>query len=133
MLILTILINLTVFSQVGITTKEEIKCFPISITKKIAQDLLKGDSAISELKLTNIQLLETEKKIFMKDSIIYNHEQKQKNYIKIIDLEKEKFSTLQDYTNKVELKLEKIEKKYKITTYTSVFLFGIIIFNFFIK
>jgi hypothetical protein len=42
--------SLTAFSQNAIVNKKV--CFPDSIAKKIAVDLVKGDSAIAELKVT---------------------------------------------------------------------------------
>lgn len=116
-LTLLTLISLTAFSQVGTTTKEEVKCFPISITKRIAQDLLRGDSAVSELKLTNLQLGETEKKVILKDSVIIGYKEKEKNYIKIIDLEREKYSTLKDFNDKLQLQLKSQKLKTKITSF----------------
>jgi hypothetical protein len=121
-----ILISWTVSSQTGTIIKEDTKCFPISVTKRIAQDLLRGDSAINELKLTNLQLLETEKKVSFKDSIIVTFKDKEKNYINIIDLEREKFKTLEDFNDNLQLELKKQKIKGKITSIGS-FSFGIIL------
>jgi hypothetical protein len=120
------LISWTVSSQTGTIIKEETKCFPISITKRIAQDLLRGDSAINELKLTNLQLLDTEKKVILKDSIIFSFKEKENNYIKIIDLERQKFTTLEDFNNNLQFELKKQKIKTKVTSISS-FSFGIIL------
>jgi hypothetical protein len=61
---------LTAFSQTDTNNKEKVKCFPIHVAKQIAKDLLRGDSAIAELKLTNEQLIKTEEKVVLKDSVI---------------------------------------------------------------
>lgn len=120
------LISLTVFSQTGTTNREnDVKCFPVSVTKQIAQDLLRGDSALAELKLTNVQLEETEKKVEMKDNIISTYVQKEKNYIKIIDLEREKFNTLKDFNDNLQLELKKQKLKSKITSIGSISVIGV--------
>ena len=48
------------FSQTG-TNNEPVKCFPIPVVKQITKDLISGDSAKAQLKLTELQLAETEK------------------------------------------------------------------------
>ena len=52
-------LSLTAFSQTD-TNKEPVKCFPIPIVKQITKDLLSGDSAKAQLKLTEQQLYKTE-------------------------------------------------------------------------
>lgn len=125
-LIISILISWTAFSQTGINNND-VKCFPVSVVKKITQDLLRGDSARAQLLFSEKEIFELEKKILMKDSIILTLNNKQKNFMSSINLQTEKFNTLQDYTNKVELRLEKLQNRNKITTYTSCFLFGVIV------
>ena len=56
-LILTLNLSLTAFSQTG-TSNEPVKCFPIPVVKQITKDLLSGDSAKAQLKLTEQQLAE---------------------------------------------------------------------------
>ena len=70
------------------------------------------------------------KKIQFKDSVILKLNDKQKNFITSINLQNEKYDKLQDYTNKVELRLEKLQKTNRLTIYTSCFLFGIIVSSF---
>ena len=43
-----------------------VKCFPITIVREIAKDLLIGDSAKALLKLTEEQLIQTENKVALK-------------------------------------------------------------------
>jgi hypothetical protein len=71
-------LSLTAFSQQDTTIK--VKCLPISIFKQIAQDLLKGDSAISQLKLSEQQIIHFENKVLLKDSIINTMKVKEFNY-----------------------------------------------------
>lgn len=124
---------MTAFSQVGTESSEKTKCFPIPIVKKITQDLLRGDSAIFELKLTNQLLDSTEKKVVIKDNIISSYVLKEKNYIKIIDLEREKYNTLEDFNKTLQTELKKQKLKSKLTSISSVSLAGILVFFLFIK
>lgn len=71
-----LLLNLTAFSQAD-TSKI---CLSPETAKKIAIDLLSGDSAKAELKETKELLILTEQKVSLKDSIIVTHEAKEINY-----------------------------------------------------
>ena len=56
-------------------------CFDYDIAKKIAVDLVKGDSAIAELDQTNQLILELNEKSIRQDSVITDFEVKDHNYI----------------------------------------------------
>ena len=101
------------FSQTD--TSSNVKCFPIPVVKQIMKDLLVGDSAKAELKLTEAQLVQTEKKVVLKDSVITTLRLKEVNYLTIIDAEKQKFGIVEDYSKKLEwdLKKEKAKGKFK--------------------
>jgi hypothetical protein len=79
------------------------------------KDLLSGDSAKAQLKLTEQQLLETERKVELKDSIIISLREKEANLGLIINSEKEKFKIVEDYSKKLEwsLKKEKVKNRFK--------------------
>ena len=66
--------SLIAFSQTDTSKKERnpepVKCLPVSTFKSIAKDLLRGDSAIAELKLANEQITQLEEKVVLKDSVI---------------------------------------------------------------
>lgn len=109
MLITTLILNLTAFSQIDTTTK--VKCFTIPIVKLITKDLLSGDSAKAQLKLTEKQLIETEKKVELKDSVINTMKLKEINYQTIINGEKEKFQIVENYSKKLEKDLRKSKAK----------------------
>jgi hypothetical protein len=85
----------------------------------IAKDLLSGDSAKAQLKLTEEQLLETEKKVDIKDSIITTMKLKEVNYNTIISTQNEKYNTLEGYTKKIEFALKKEKIKNKFTSVLS--------------
>lgn len=126
MLAILMLISLTVFSQPGTPTNSEVKCFPISIVKLITKDLIIGDSAKNLLKITERQLLETENKIILKDSVINSYINKENNYKLIINGERTKFETLEDFNKNLQLSLKKSKFKTKLTSTISVTIIGIL-------
>ena len=108
------------FSQTD--TSNNTKCFPIPVVRQIMKDLISGDSAKAELKLTEAQLVQTEKKVVLKDSVITTLRLKEVNYLTMIDAEKEKFRIVEDYSKKLEwdLKKEKVKGKFKSILGTGV-------------
>lgn len=86
------------------------------------KDLISGDSAKVELKLTEAQLVLTENKVVLKDSVITTLRLKEVNYLTIIDAEKQKFRIVEDYSKKLEwdLKKEKVKGKFKSILGTGV-------------
>ena len=113
MLISLLLVKSIAFSQTD-TSKVE-KYFPMPVVKQIMKDLVSGDEAKAQLKLTEQQLLETEKKVSLKDSVITTLRLKEVNYQTIIDSEKQKFDIMDRYSKKLEfdLKKEKVKNKFK--------------------
>jgi len=112
-------LSLTAFSQTDTNNKEKVKCFPVHVAKQIAKDLLKGDSAMAELKLVNEQLVKTEEKVSLKDSVISTMVTKEKNYISIIDAQDKKYTVMEDYSKKLEFQLKKEKVKNKFTSILS--------------
>ena len=86
------------------------------------KDILSGDSAKAQLKLTEIQLEEIEKKVSIKDSIITTLKAKETNYLTIINAEKQKFDIVEKYSKQLEfqLKKEKVKNKFKSIVGTGV-------------
>ena len=76
-LLITLLLNLTIFSQNDINKV----CFDQSTAKKIAADLVKGDSAKAELEKTQKLVKQLNEKIVEKDSVIRDYVKKDTNYI----------------------------------------------------
>ncbi len=76
-LLITLLLNLTIFSQNDINKV----CFDQSTAKKIAADLVKGDSAKVELDKTKKLVFQLNEKIVEKDSVILFYIKKDTNYI----------------------------------------------------
>ena len=116
------------FSQTD--TSSNVKCFPIPVVKQIMKDLLSGDEAKAQLKLTEGQLHQTEQKVVLKDSVINTMKFKEINYLTIIDAEKQKFGIVENYSKKLEwdLKKEKVKGKFKSILGTGV----IVVLTFFL-
>lgn len=120
MLISLLFVSSTVFSQTDTTTN--VKCFPIPVVKQIMKDILVGDAAKAQLKLTEEQLLQTEKKLILKDSVINTLRMKEENYIMSINTEKQKFDLVEKYSKNLEqeLKKERVKNKFKSILGTAV-------------
>jgi hypothetical protein len=115
-LIVLLLLSLTSFSQKD-TTKI---CFPYYKAKQIAIDLVKGDSAIAELKVVNKLVWQLNEKIDTQDSIITLYVAKETNYIaqidnyKKINVVKDKIITgLESDVEKLNRKNERLKKGFK--------------------
>jgi len=105
--------SLTAFSQKG-TDSIPSKSFPIPVVKLIVKDILSGDSAKAQLKITNQQLEETKKIVSMKDSVINKLELKNSNSEIIINSERDKFKIIDEQLKKTERELKKERIKTKI-------------------
>ena len=106
-LIVLLLLSLTSFSQ-----KDTSKiCFSYSKAKQIAIDLVRGDSAIAELKITNKLVWQLNEKISTQDSTITLYIVKEQNYISQIN-NYDKISTKKDEIIKgLEKDVTKLTKK----------------------
>jgi len=120
MLISLLLVKSIAFSQTD-TSKVE-KCFPLPVVKQIMKDLISGDSAKAELKLAEAQIIETERKVSLKDSVITTLRAKETNYITMVDVERQKFDIMEKYSKKLEfdLKKERVKNKFKSILGTGV-------------
>jgi hypothetical protein len=105
--------SLTAFSQTG-TDSIPSKSFPVPVVKMIIKDILSGDSAKAQLKITNQQLEETKKIVSIKDSVINKLELKNSNSELIINSERDKFKIIDDQLKKTEKQLRKEKIKTKI-------------------
>ena len=89
--IVLLLLSLTSFSQKDTSRI----CFSYSKAKQIAIDLVRGDSAIAELKITNKLVWQLNEKISTQDSTITLYIVKEQNYISQIN-NYDKISTKKD-------------------------------------
>lgn len=77
---------LLILSLNGFSQKDTSKiCFTYSTAKLIAVDLVKGDSAIAELKVTNKIVWQLNEKINSQDSLVTLYVVKEQNYVSQID------------------------------------------------
>lgn len=113
-MIILITTTLTLFSQDVTDFDTTKKCFPIPVVKMIMKDLLSGDQAKEELKLSEFHITELEKKVDFKDSIINKMNEKEKTYLEIITDERKKYGIIETHTKKVEqaLKIEKLKGRF---------------------
>ena len=109
---------MTAFSQ-SATDTLPVKCFPIPVVRLIVKDLLSGDSAKAELKLANQHIVVIEDKVKLKDSIIVIMDIKEKNYLKIIDNERQKYGVMENYSKTLQKDLRRERVKNKFTKLVS--------------
>lgn len=105
--------SLTAFSQKD-TDSIPSKSFTVPVVKMIIKDILSGDSAKAQLKITNQQLEETKKIVSIKDSVINKLELKNSNSELIINSERDKYKIIDDQLKKTEKELRKEKIKTKI-------------------
>ncbi len=83
---LKILLVLLILSLNGFSQKDTSKiCFTYNTAKLIAVDLVKGDSAIAELKVINKMVWQLNEKINAQDSLVTLYVVKEQNYVSQID------------------------------------------------
>lgn len=114
-----------VFSQAD-TVSIQIKTFPIAIVREIAKDLVRYDSVKNELLIVNNLTIENNKKLFLKDSLLFSYIEKEDKYKEIIKIQNEKYTILNDsYMNNANLL-----KKEKVKNTINQILIGLSIFGF---
>jgi hypothetical protein len=124
-LILSIWLPWTVFSQTD-TVSIQTKSFPITIVKEIAKDLIRYDSVKNELLHVNKLILETEKKIYLKDSLLFSYIEKEQKYKDIIKINNEKYQVLESNF----VSNQNLLKKEKMKNTINQILIGLSIFGF---
>jgi len=109
-LLITLLLNLTAFSQSATDTSKIVLSY--SVAKKVALDLIAYDSLKGQYNVTQNVLQLTEKQSSMKDSLIRTLSSKNETYASQILLYKEKEQQYIDYTKtlKKDVKKEKFKK-----------------------
>lgn len=107
------MMSLAIFSQT-VTNKTQVHCFPDSIVKKVAKDLLRGDSARAELIETKILVHELELKNFTNERLVNTYVHKVANYSSQIDLYKQKEVKYVEMVTGLEKDVKKEKKKNKI-------------------
>jgi hypothetical protein len=110
--IITILLTLLSLSSFGQTDTTDV-CMPYSVAKKIAQDLVVGDSAQELLSAVVEQLELTENKVILKDSIINNLKNKEFNLMDQVRNEKMAKEAYITMYNTLEGEYTRVYKQYK--------------------
>lgn len=90
----------------------------------IAKDLVKGDSALSLLKIKENQLILTEKKVIAKDSIISTYKRKEDNYLNQVNNEMTKVEGWQNQYSELKKEHRKLKIKYRFTKVLSYAIIG---------
>ena len=98
------------FSQNATTTIEYIN-IPVPTVKKITIDLLRGDSALAQLDLSNRMIVELQSKTVLQDNIISNYEKKEQNYLGIVTELEKKVSVYQTELKNTHKELRKVKAK----------------------
>jgi hypothetical protein len=100
------MLQLTAFSQVD-TDTIPVKTLPISTLKNIIKDVVVGDSAIAELKLTQEELRLSNETVIESRKIINEYKLKYSICEEVIRLEKEKYLIIEKYSNRLQDDLRK--------------------------
>lgn len=129
------MLSSTAFSQTvtkNYTDTQKI-VLPVPVAKQIVIDLLRGDSAIAQLKVTNQQVNELEQIIVLKDSVITKMKLKEDNYNLIIADERKKTEIYQDELKKTQKELKKIKAKRTFTRIISAVVIGTLTYLYIVK
>jgi hypothetical protein len=86
------------------------------IAKLVIKDLIKGDGAKKELVLYSDKIKLFKEKIILKDSIIFNLNDKVNNFNSILTTKSDQLSLSQELSKKLEQDLKKQKFKNKLTT-----------------
>ena len=97
---------------------------PVPVAKQIVIDLLRGDSAFAQLKMSNQHIIELENMVSLKDSVIDKMKLKEENYNLIISDEKKKTEIYQKELKITQKELKRIKAKRTFTNIISGVLIG---------
>jgi len=111
-----LILSLPTFSQT-VTNKV---CFPEETAKKIAIDLVRGDSAKAELEKTKTLVIQLEEKNSTNQRLVNSYVEKCSNYQSQIDLYKAKEVKYTGIITGLESDVKKEKKKNKVFKYLSI-------------
>ncbi len=113
-LILLVMMSLQGFSQSVIdTTKIQLKK---PIARLVIKDLITGDGAKEEIKLLSNKLSLLETKIVVKDSVIFQLNERVINFENMLNTKSDQILLSQELSEKLQLDLKKQKVKTKLTT-----------------
>lgn len=96
----------------------------VPVAKQIVIDLLRGDSAFAQLKMSNQHIIELENMVSLKDSVIDKMKLKEENYNLIISDERKKTEIYQKELKFTQKELKRIKSKRTFTNIISGVLIG---------
>jgi len=112
LLVILLTLSLPSFSQTVTQSKDsQVVVLPVKVAREVVKDLMRGDSAIAQLSLANIQISQLELKVVYQDSVIQKLKSKEDNYITLIDSEKRKNEILNDEIKTTQKELRKVKTK----------------------
>ncbi len=126
MLLSMVMLSSTCFSQTvtkSYTDTQKI-VLPVPVAKQIVIDLLRGDSAFAQLKMSNQHIIELENMVSLKDSVIDKMKLKEENYNLIILDERKKTEIYQKELKITQKELKRIKAKRTFTNIISGVLIG---------
>ena len=113
-LILLVMMSLQGFSQSVIDiTKIQLKK---PIARLVIKDLIVGDGAKEEIKLLSNKLGLLETKIVVKDSVIFNLNERVMNFESMLNTQSSQIALSKELNDKLQLDLKKQKVKTKLTT-----------------
>jgi hypothetical protein len=111
-LILLMMMSLQGFSQSVIdTTKIQLKK---PIARLVIKDLIIGDGAQKEIKLLSNKLNLLESKVFIKDSVIFNLNERVTNFESMLNTQSDQIALSRELSAKLQLDLKKQKVKTKL-------------------
>ena len=125
-LMILMMMNLKGFSQ-NDTVQSSIQ-LQKPIAKLVIKDLITGDGAKEELNLVTEKIKLFEQKIVLKDSIIFNLNNKIDNFNSILLTKTDQLALSQELSKKLQVDLKKQKLKNKLTAGAGIVAVGITIF-----
>ncbi len=112
LLVILLTLSLPSFSQTVTQSKDsQVVVLPVKVAREVVKDLMRGDSAIAQLSLANIQITQLELKVTYQDSVIQKLKLKEDNYITLVESEKRKNEILNDEIKTTQKELRKVKTK----------------------
>ena len=105
-------LSLTAFSQSDTDTLR-VKSFPIPVLKQIVKDLIEGDLAKEQLKITEKQLAESNEVIKIQKEVIMTFRVNESYYNQILKKNDELFREITEYNSKLESQNKKLKTNNK--------------------
>ena len=130
-----VMLSSTCFSQTvtkSYTDTQKI-VLPVPVAKQIVIDLLRGDSAFAQLKMSNQHIIELENIVSLKDSVIDKMKLKEENYNLIISDERKKTEIYQKELKITQKELKRIKAKRTFTNIISAVLIGTLTYMYITK